>query len=85
MIKDVLRRIYAGETLAEIAEALQMEPEALMGMVEHLVKMGYLEERKRSPEESAGCRTCPLYKVCSQKELKIYYLTDKGKRLIGVK
>ncbi len=85
MIKEVLQRIYNGETLAEIAESLKMEVGALMGMVEHLVKMGYLEERKRTPEESIGCRTCPLYRVCSKKELRVYYLTDKGRKLIGVK
>ncbi len=82
MIKDVLRGISQGKTLAQIAEELNMEYSALMGMIEHLIKMGYIIAVDRKPQEISACKTCPLYKVCSKNGPKIYYLTEKGKRAI---
>ncbi len=84
MIKDVLKGISQGKTLAEIAEELNMEYSALMGMIEQLIKMGYIIAVDRNPKELAFCKTCALYKVCSKKGPKIYYLTDKGKRAINL-
>jgi len=84
MMKDVLLKISEGKTIAEIAEELNMEYSAAIGIIEHLVKLGYLEERKRSDEESRICKSCPLYKVCSKKEFKIYYLTEKGRKLLRI-
>ncbi|EDY35101.1 hypothetical protein ABOONEI_2643 [Aciduliprofundum boonei T469] len=82
MIKDVLRGIYQGKSIAQIAEELNMEYSALMSMIEHLIKMGYILAADRKPQELGPCKTCPLYKVCSQNGPKIYYLTEKGKRAI---
>ena len=84
MMKNVLKRIGEGKTIVEIAEELNMEYSAVMGIIEHLVKLGYLKERKRDEEERKFCRSCPLFQVCSKKELKIYYLTEKGRRLVGM-
>ena len=82
MIKDVLRGISEGKTLAQIAEEMNMEYSALMGMIEHLIKMGYIIAVDRKPQELSACKTCPLYKVCSKNGPKIYYLTEKGKKAI---
>ncbi|AGB04496.1 FeoC like transcriptional regulator [Aciduliprofundum sp. MAR08-339] len=82
MIKEVLRGIDSGKTLAEIAEELNMEYSALLGMVEHLEKMGYLHSSERSGDMLLMCKTCALYRVCSKHGPKIYYLTEKGKRAI---
>ncbi len=82
MIKDVLRGISQGKTLAQIAEELNMEYSALMSMIKHLIKMGYIIGVDRKPQELSACKTCPLYKVCSKNGPKIYYLTEKGKRAI---
>jgi len=80
MIKEVLRKIQEGKTLAEISQEMNMEYSALMGLVEHLIKMGYLEAIDRKNEDILVCKACPLFDVCSKKGLKIYYLTEKGKR-----
>ncbi len=82
MMKDVLRGIAQGKTLSEIAEELNMEYSALLGLVEHLVKMGYLKTAERGGSELAICKTCALYKICSKKGPKLYYLTEKGRRAI---
>ncbi len=81
MIKGVLREICKGKTLAEIAEDLGMEYTALIAMLEHLVKMGYLEKGKK--ENTGLCASCPLQKVCSKRNYTVYFLTDKGKKLTG--
>jgi len=80
MIREVLKKIQAGKTLAEISKDMGMEYSALLGLVEHLVKMGYLETRERRKDEISVCKTCPLFELCSKKGPKIYYLTEKGKR-----
>ncbi len=84
MMKKIIKRIWEGRTIAQISEELNMEYSAVMGIIEHLVKLGYLEERKRNDEEAKICRSCPLFRVCSKRELKIYYLTEKGRKLLGV-
>lgn len=81
MMKNILKRIGEGKTIVEIAKELNMEYSTVMGIIEHLVKLGYLEERKGN--ERKFCRSCPLFKLCSKKEFKIYYLTEKGRRLVG--
>ncbi len=80
MIKEVLRKIGEGKTLAEISKEMDMEYSALMGLVEHLVKMGYLTTRDRGDEEIGICKSCPLFEICSKKGPKVYYLTEKGER-----
>ncbi len=82
MMKDVLLKIAQGKTIAEIANELNMDYSAVLGIIEHLVKLGYLEERKRTQEEAKICRSCPLFKVCSKRELRFFYLTEKGKRAL---
>jgi len=82
MIKEVLRKIGEGKTLAEISKEMNMEYSALLGLVEHLVKMGYLETRDRQGEEIKVCKSCPLFEICSKEGAKIYYLTEKGKRVV---
>ena len=83
MIKKILNLVAQGRTIYEISQIMDMEYSAVMGMLEHLVKMGYLEERKRNEKEMSFCASCKMYKKCSKKELKIYYLTERGKKLIG--
>ncbi len=80
MIKEILRKIEEGKTLAEISEEMNMEYSALIGLVEHLVKMGYLTTRDRGKEEIRTCKSCPLFEICSKKGPKVYYLTEKGKK-----
>ena len=60
MIKEILRKIQAGKTLAEISEEMSMEYSALLALLEHLVKIGYLETRERVDDEVEACKTCPL-------------------------
>ena len=79
-IKRVLELISEGKTLHEISKSLDMEYDALIAMLEHLVEMGYLSH---GTQESQGrCRTCPLNKVCASRNYRIYFLTEKGKKLI---
>ena len=81
MIKRVLRGICKGKTLAEISNEMGMEYSALISMLEHLVKMGYLTKGKK--ENNTMCASCPLQKVCAQRNYTVYFLTDKGKKLAG--
>ena len=81
MIKKVLRGICEGKTLAEISEEMDMEYSALIAMLEHMVKMGYLVRGKK--ENNEICSTCPLQKVCSERSYTVYFLTEKGKKLVG--
>ena len=82
MIKRALREICEGKTIAEIAEDLGMEYSALIAMLEHLVKMGYLIKGKK--ENTGPCASCPLQNVCSRRNYTVYFLTDKGKKLVNV-
>ncbi len=79
MIKKVLKMLCEGKTLAEISELMGMEYSALIGMLEHMVKMGYLVRGKK--QDMGKCSSCPLRKVCSQRNYVVYYLTEKGKKL----
>ena len=83
MIKDVLKLLSEGKTIYEIANIMDMEYSAVMGMIEHMVNMGYLKVQERNENEVALCKTCPLFKVCSKKGLKIYSLTDKALKMIS--
>lgn len=82
MIKKVLTLLSEGKTIYEISQIMDMDYSAVMGLLEHLVKLGYLEERKRDENETSLCRSCPLYKICSKKSLKIYYLTERGRKIV---
>ncbi len=81
MIKKVLERICAGWTLAEISQNLNMEYSALISMLEHLVKLGYLT--KGTKTDTGTCKTCPLREHCSERNYTIYFLTDKGRKIAG--
>ena len=83
MIREVLRRIGEGKTLAEIEEELGMEHSALTGMLEHLARMGYVEIRDRKEGETGVCSSCPLREVCRKNGAKVYYLTERGRRAIN--
>ncbi len=82
MIKRLLRLIYEGKTIYEIAKILKMDYSAVDGMIKHLVKLGYLEERKRDGKELSFCSKCPLRKFCAERGFNVYYLTEKGKRVL---
>ncbi len=70
-----------GKTIAEIAEELKMEPSALIAMMENMVRMGYLTHGER--ENRGVCSTCPLNKICSKRNYRVFFLTEKGRRVGG--
>jgi predicted transcriptional regulator len=80
-IKRVLEMLSEGRTLWEISRELDMEYSALTAMLEHMVKMGYLSHGTK--KEKDFCRTCPLNSLCAQKNYRIYYITEKGRKLIS--
>ncbi len=82
MIKKLLRLINEGKTIYEIARILNMDYSAVDGMIKHLLKLGYLEERKRESKEMLFCSKCPLRKFCADKGFRVYYLTEKGKKIV---
>ncbi|NPA74890.1 MAG: hypothetical protein GXO25_02265 [Euryarchaeota archaeon] len=58
-----------------------MEYGALIAMLEHLVRMGYLTHGTNT--QLGACKTCPLNKICSKRNYKVYFLTDRGRKLIS--
>lgn len=85
MIKKLLELIKEGKTIYEISQVLDMDYSAVVGMIEHLVKLGYLKEEKRNNVELKMCSKCPLRNFCSKRGFKSYYLTEKGRRVLGIK
>ena len=85
MIRKVLELINDGKTIYEISVVLDMDYSAVVGMIEHLIKLGYLEEEKRNNLEIKMCSNCPLREFCSKKGFKRYYLTEKGHKVIEKK
>ena len=83
MLKEILLMISQGKTLAEIEREMNVEHSALLGMLETLVRMGYLEVRERNAEEMDVCSSCPLREVCGRNGPKIYLLTERGRRAIN--
>ncbi len=86
MIKRVLELIHAGKTIPEIEEELKMEHSALVGMLEHMVKLGYLSRETPSPScernDASICARCPLKKICVRINAVIYTITPKGMNLL---
>ncbi len=86
MIKKVLELIYAGKTIPEIEKELKMEHSALMGMLEHMVKLGYLSREMPAAScernDASICARCPLKKVCVRMDTVIYTITPKGINLL---
>jgi len=85
MIRKLLELIKEGKTIYEISEILDMDYSAVSGMIEHLVKLGYLKEEKRKDVELKMCSKCPLHNFCFKKGFKRYYLSEKGQKVIGSK
>ena len=82
MIRKLLEMIKEGKTIYEISRILDMDYSAVVGMIEHLVKLGYLKEEERDKIEIKMCSKCPLRNFCSKKGFKKYYLTERGYRVI---
>ncbi len=60
---------------------LNMEYSALIAMMENMVRMGYLTHGEK--KDVGACKTCPLNEICSKRNYKVFFLTDKGRKLGG--
>ena len=79
--REILKKISERKTLDSIAKELDLVGSALKARVDSFVYTGYIAEITYG----GGCKFCPM--SCSSNscvsEIKMYSLTEKGKRLIG--
>lgn len=60
ILSDLQRRLRTGEraSLAQLALTFETQPDALRGMLDHLVAKGRVR-RVHAPKRCAGCSICP--------------------------
>lgn len=80
--KEILSRINERKTLDVISKEMDMRESTVRARVDSMIHEGYLAEI----QYASGCSMCPM--SCNSQSssscsgIKIYALTEKGKRLI---
>ncbi len=65
-----------------LARALNVSPEQMRQMLDHLKRLGYLEEVVPGCEQP--CERCPLRSACLYRhQPRVWTLTRKGDRALG--
>lgn len=85
MLKDILKEIYKANVFSKvnISNNLNITEELLDDGIGQLVRMGYLLEDLGSPSCETKCSTCAFTK-CNIVPIKMFTITDKGKKLIDI-
>ena len=85
MLKDILRKISEldGFSKSAIARDLNTSEDMVDELMSQLIRMNYLKENLGSPTCETPCSKCPYAKACHTASVKMYSITDKGKRAIG--
>ena len=57
-ILAIMRSAHGAVSIRQLSQELQVEPSALNGMLEELVRMGKLEVKTEPASEGENCNTC---------------------------
>lgn len=79
--KEILSRINERKTLDVISKEMDMRGSTVRARVDSMIHEGYLAEI----QYASGCSMCPIScnsRLSCDSGIKIYALTEKGKRLI---
>ncbi len=84
MLKDVLKEINdsPGFSKSSISKNLNTSKEVVEDLIGQLVRMGYIDEDMSSPTCSTACSSCAYARNCSTIPVKMYRVSEKGKKLL---
>ena len=83
MLKDILKEVNDSQVFSkkDISKKLDISEEMIDSGMEQLVRMGYIIEDMGSPICESKCSSC-AFSRCSTIPIKMFTITDKGKKLI---
>lgn len=83
MLKSILNEVYSSQVFSktDISKNLNISEEMIDSAMDQLVTMGYVIEDMGSPICESKCRSC-AYSRCSTIPIKMFTITDKGKRVL---
>jgi hypothetical protein len=88
MLRELLGRIDSGgfATLDGIARDLGLGPREIAQMLAKLEELGFIEDaaaalRSACPDGCAGCAGCARSGACADESVKVWALTNKGRRV----
>lgn len=84
MLKYVLKEIDSGQIFskASIGKHLNISVDMVDDLVNQLIKMGYVMEDLGSPTCQHKCSGCSI-SSCNTIPIKMYWVTDKGKKYLN--
>ena len=90
MLHRLLEIMQTGEvqSLAEIAQAMDISPEMVLQIIQELTHKGYLQEIgadcsvPQEGEPQGGCSDCPASSGC-RVTIRRWFLTEKGRSAIS--
>lgn len=82
MLKNLLKEIGSANAFSKSSLAKKMDiSEAMIGdLISQLVRMGYIVEDLGSPTCATFCGRCPYTKSCNVNPVKMYHLSEKGRK-----
>ena len=85
MLKNILNEIYKSQVYSktDISKTMDVSEDMIESAMDQLVRMGYLIEEMGSPICESKCGSC-AYSRCSTIPIKMFTITDKGKKLLNV-
>ena len=90
MLKEVFSMIAGGQhTVDSISLELNVDERRVTDVIQQLSIMGYIIDVTKVQDcSSSACRACPMRKGCHGERdkpplLKMYGLTEKGRRVLG--
>jgi len=85
LLKEVLSLMKTADYLskAQMAGQLKISEAFLTELIAQLERMGYIREASPAGSCQGSCLGCPFSKGCAQLPLKMYTLTEKGRRALA--
>ena len=85
MLKNILKEIYSFKIFSkpDISKNLNISEDMIDNGIGELIRMGYIIEEMGSPICENKCKSC-AYSRCSTIPVKMFTLSDKGKKLLEI-
>jgi predicted transcriptional regulator len=87
MLIVILRELadHESNSYADLAKKLNVNKETINYLIEDLVRMGCIQLQEATCEDEDSCKGCPVGCKNNTSKMKIWEMTPKGKKILGIK